>query len=137
MDDMLVDPEVMDHIKLWGSSYRARTGLPPVVTLCGSTKFKEEFLEVNKEFTLHGIAVLTVGCFPHTDDETEPEVALGENVKELVDKLHLQKINISDAIFVINVDGYIGSSTKNEIRHAVTKGIPIYFLEEENPEDVE
>lgn len=97
----------------------------PVVTLCGSTKFKNEFIMVQKKLSMKGYVVLTVGLFGHSGDG---EVFTTEGVKEMLDKVHLRKIDMSDEIFVINVDGYIGDSTKNEIRYAVKHGKKIKFL---------
>ncbi len=83
------------------------------ITLCGSTKFKDEFLEYNKRLTLDGNVVLSVAFFGHADN-----INLTVEQKDLLDKIHLEKIAISDEIFVIDVGGYIGESTKNEIKHA-------------------
>lgn len=98
---------------------------PKIVTLCGSTKFKDEFLRVQKDFTLKGYIVLTVGCYPHSDGDE-----ITEEQKEALDKLHKKKIDMSDMIYVINKNGYIGSSTKSEILYAQCVGVKIFFLEE-------
>lgn len=86
----------------------------PVVTLCGSTRFKEDFLTVQKELTLKGYIVFSVGLFGHSGDNEVWE----NNMKEQLDDLHKSKIAMSDMIFVINKDGYIGSSTQSEIEWA-------------------
>ncbi|MGK4040840.1 hypothetical protein AB0Y20_00965 [Heyndrickxia oleronia] len=96
-----------------------------VITLCGSTRFKEEFEQVNANLTMEGNVVISVGVFGHTNN-----VQFSEGQKEQLDKMHLQKIDMADEIFVINVDGYIGNSTKNEIRYAKLQGIPVRYLEE-------
>lgn len=100
-----------------------------IVCLCGSTRFKREFEEANKQETLKGNIVLTVGCFPHTDDGGHAETVLGEDVKAALDQLHLEKIDMSHEVLVINVGGYIGTSTRNEIEHAISKGKVIRFWE--------
>ena len=41
----------------------------PVITLCGSTRFKEQFLEVQKRMTLEGNIVISVGLFGHSGDD--------------------------------------------------------------------
>lgn len=97
-----------------------------IVTLCGSTKFKEEFLQVQKELTLKGEIVLTVGLFGHSGD-TE---AFIDNNKSLLDDLHKSKIAMSDYIYVINKNGYIGKSTQSEIDFAESIGKEIQYLEE-------
>ena len=97
-----------------------------VITLCGSTKFKEEFERVNRELTLAGNVVISVGCFGHSGD------SITDEQKVMLDDIHKQKIDMADAIFVINKDGYIGSSTKSEIEYAKTHGKVIYYLEMPN-----
>lgn len=95
-----------------------------VVTLCGSTRFKDQFFEVQKKLTLEGYIVISVGLFGHSGDDE----VWTEGVKEMLDKMHLNKIDMADEIFVINVDGYIGESTKREIAYAEYKGKKINFL---------
>ncbi len=105
----------------------------PVVTLCGSTRFKDEFLEVQKQLTLKGYIVLTVGLFGHSGDnevwEGMDEGTLTKT-KEMLDDMHKRKIDMSDEIFVINPGGYIGESTRSEIEYAREHGKMIRFLEE-------
>lgn len=96
-----------------------------VITLCGSTKFKDEFIEMQKILTLQGNIVLTVGLFGHSGDNEVWELG----VKEKMDDMHKQRIDMSDEIFVINVGGYIGESTKAEIEYARSKGKRIAYLE--------
>ncbi len=104
----------------------------PVVTLCGSTRFKDEFLEVQKQLTLKGYIVLTVGLFGHSGDnevwEGMDEGTLTKT-KEMLDDMHKRKIDMSDGIFVINPGGYIGESTRSEIEYAKEHGKEIRFLE--------
>ncbi len=103
-----------------------------VVTLCGSTKFKDEFLRVQKELTLKGNIVISVGLFGHSGDnevwENMDEGTLTKT-KEMLDDMHKRKIDMADEIFVINVDGYIGESTKSEIEYAKANGKAISYLE--------
>lgn len=94
-----------------------------VITLCGSTKFKDEFMEVQKNLTLDGYIVISVGCFGHSGD------VFTEEQKEMLDDMHKRKIDMADEIFVINVGGYIGSSTKSEVEYAKSKGIQIRYYE--------
>ena len=97
-----------------------------VITLCGSTRFKDEFLEAQKRLTLEGNVVITVGLFGHSGDD----VVWTEGVKDMLDRQHLAKIDLADEIFVINVGGYIGDSTRREIAYAEFKGKTIAYLEE-------
>ncbi len=97
-----------------------------VITLCGSTRFKEEFLEAQKRLTLEGNIVISVGLFGHSGDEE----VWTPGTKEMLDDMHLRKIDMADGIFVINVGGYIGSSTRREIEYARARGKRVFFLEE-------
>jgi len=93
-----------------------------VITLCGSTKFKEDFERINKELTLAGNVVISVGCFGHSGDKfTEEE-------KIMLDEIHKQKIDMADEIFVINKDHYIGSSTRSEIEYAILHDKPVKYM---------
>ena len=100
-------------------------GKYPVITLCGSTKFKEQFFEVQKKLTLQGYIVISVGLFGHSGDDE----VWTEGTKEMLDDMHKRKIDMADEIFVINVDGYIGSSTKSEIEYALATNKKVNYLE--------
>ncbi len=97
-----------------------------VITLCGSTKFKEEFLQAQKELTLQGNIVISVGLFGHSGDNEVWQ----EGTKEMLDDMHKRKIDMANEIFVINKDGYMGESTKSEIAYAKSVGKIIRYLEE-------
>ena len=97
----------------------------PVITLCGSTRFKEQFLEAQKRLTLEGNIVISVGLFGHSGDDE----VWTSGTKEMLDDMHKRKIDMADEIFVINVGGYIGSSTRSEIEHATATGKAVNYLE--------
>ena len=97
-----------------------------VITLCGSIKFKEEFLQAQKELTLQGNIVISVGLFGHSGDNEVWQ----EGTKEMLDDMHKRKIDMANEIFVINKDGYVGESTKSEIAYAKSVGKNIRYLEE-------
>ena len=97
-----------------------------VITLCGSTRFKEQFLEVQKRLTLEGNIVISVGLFGHSGDAE----VWTPGTKEMLDDMHKRKIDMADAIYVINVGGYIGESTRSEIEYARSQGKEVLFLEE-------
>lgn len=101
-------------------------GKYPVVTLCGSTRFKEQFLEAQKRLTLEGNIVISVGLFGHSGDNE----VWTEGTKEMLDDMHKRKIDMADAIYVINEDGYIGESTRSEIEYAIKNGKEVRYLEE-------
>ena len=90
-------------------------GIYKIITLCGSTRFKDEFLSEQKRLTLEGNIVISVGLFGHSGD-TE---GWSDSTKEMLDDMHKRKIDLADEIFVINVGGYIGSSTRSEIDYAI------------------
>lgn len=96
-----------------------------VITLCGSTRFKEDFERVNRELTLAGNIVISVGCFGHSGDVFSYEQ------KIMLDDIHKRKIDMADAIYVINKDGYIGSSTRSEIQYALRLGKQIIYMEDD------
>ena len=103
-----------------------------VITLCGSTRFKDEFMEAQKRLTLEGNIVISVGLFGHSGDnevwENMDEGTLTKT-KEMLDDMHKRKIDMADEICVINVGGYIGSSTRSEIEYARAHGKPVRYLE--------
>ena len=94
-----------------------------VITLCGSTRFKEDFERVNRELTLAGNIVISVGCFGHAGDTFTDEE------KVMLDDIHKRKIDMADAIYVINKNGYIGESTKSEIKYALEHGKQVMLME--------
>ena len=96
-----------------------------VITLCGSTRFKEQFIREQKRLTLEGNIVISVGLFGHSGDSE----VFTEGVKTMLDDMHKRKIDMADEIFIINVGGYIGSSTRSEIEYAKENGKPINYLE--------
>ena len=104
-----------------------------VITLCGSTRFKDEFLEAQKRLTLEGNIVISVGLFGHSGDnevwENMDEGTLTKT-KEMLDDMHKRKIDMADEIFVINVGGYIGESTRSEIDYAKVTGKKVRYLED-------
>ena len=106
------------------------TGRYKVVTLCGSTRFKEEFMEAQKRLTLEGKIVISVGLFGHSGD-SEVWEGMDEGTltrtKEMLDDMHKRKIDMADEIFVINVGGYIGESTASEIAYAKAAGKAVSY----------
>lgn len=98
-----------------------------VITLCGSSKFKEDFIRVEEELSLLGNIVISLGLFGHADGKFETVIT--PEVKEMLDKAHRAKIDMCDAIYVINKDGYIGESTRGEIEYAKENGKRIIYME--------
>jgi len=98
-----------------------------VITLCGSTKFKEEFIEAQRILTLQGNIVISLGFFEQTDRKYLKYIT-EENIT-MLEELHKRKIDLSNGIFVINKNGYIGESTRKEILYAKKTGKSIGYLE--------
>ena len=96
-----------------------------VITLCGSTRFKDEFIETQKRLSLQGNIVISVGLFGHSGDKEVWQ----DGVKEMLDDMHKRKIDMADSIYVINVGGYIGSSTHSEIEYAIAHRKTVEYLE--------
>lgn len=94
-----------------------------VVTICGSLRFWDKIQEISERLELENEYVV-IGIVPHVIDRD-----LAEHEKNLLGELHKTKIDLSDAIFVINPDGYIGESVKSEIEYAKAKGKEIIYLE--------
>lgn len=104
-----------------------------VITLCGSTRFKDEFMEAQKRLTLEGNIVISVGLFGHSGDNEVWEGMREDTLtatKLMLDDMHKRKIDMADEIFVINAGGYIGSSTASEIEYAKETGKRVHYLEE-------
>ncbi len=95
-----------------------------VITLCGSTRFRAEYERVQKELTLQGNIVISVGLFGHSGDDE----VWKDGVKEMLDEMHLAKIEMADEIFVINPGGYVGQSTSREIAYARSRGKTVKSL---------
>ncbi|MCK4386861.1 MAG: hypothetical protein KAV41_02140 [Candidatus Pacebacteria bacterium] len=88
-----------------------------IITLSGSTKFRDQFREVERMLTMDGKIVLPPAIYGKAEG-----IKHSVEVSKHLLSLHLDKINISDGIFVIDVGGYIGDSTKKEIDYAKDKG---------------
>ena len=110
-----------------------------VITLCGSTRFKDQFMEAQKRLTLEGYIVISVGLFGHAGDQ---EVWDGmdegtlSKTKEMLDDMHKRKIDMADEIYVINVGGYIGDSTRSEIQYAEEHGKSVRYYEDTRKDDM-
>jgi len=95
-----------------------------IVTLCGSAKFEDLFKEWNEKLTLQGHVVFSLAVYP--SDKNDNKNWYTPEQKAALDEAHKNKIDASDAILVINPDGYVGESTLSEIEFAIEKGKKIY-----------
>lgn len=103
---------------------------PEIVCLCGSTRFYDAFQKANYELTMQGKIVLTVGFYPHSQEQAHGQtVGCTPEQKESLDELHKRKIDLCDSVLVLNVGGNIGDSTRSEIEYAERIGKPVKYLE--------
>jgi len=100
---------------------------PKIVCLCGSTRFVEAFFDEGWRLTLEGVIILSIGVCKHAKDHGGE--ALGQDVADRLDDLHLRKIDLADEVRILNVGGYIGPSTSRELQYAIDKGKRVTFLE--------
>lgn len=100
-----------------------------VITICGSMKYIDTMMEVSERVEMQGNVVLIPiynPSKPNKDSFTEEEI-------KILDAMHRERIKLSDAILVVDVDGYIGNSTKSEIEFAKDHGKEImYYSKMEN-----
>jgi hypothetical protein len=109
---------------------------PEIVVLCGSTRFYDAFRHANLEHTLAGRIVLSIGCDTKSDADLQAAGELGADLtaaKVALDELHKRKVDLADWVFVLNVDGYIGDSTRSEIDYAEKLGKPVRYLKVPEP----
>jgi len=101
--------------------------MPATICLCGSTRFTDAMLITQWEFAKKGHVVLGWHVLPDSYS-SGANVAEEEGVKEIIDEVHKRKIDIADEVFVINIDGYIGESTRSEIDYAIEHSKPVNYL---------
>ncbi|CDX26732.1 conserved hypothetical protein [Mesorhizobium plurifarium] len=106
---------------------------PKVYTLCGSSRFPGAFHLVNMHLSMQGHIVISLGLFGHADEPIGARFLTSDgdesaSEKTTLDQIHFRKIDMADAIFVVNVGGYIGSSTKREIAYAEAQGKHVEWL---------
>lgn len=95
-----------------------------VVTICGSMRFAKEMQDIARDLELkYGYAVIQCVYNINQNQYTKHEL---ENIVNA----HWKKIDISDMIYVVNIDGYIGESTKNEIAYALKNGKQVCYHED-------
>lgn len=104
----------------------------PIVCMCGSTKFKQTWISENARLTGEGNIVLSVGLWGHHERKhPSPEL------KIRLDELHKRKVDLCDSVWVLDVGGYIGESTRSEIEYALRIGKLVQYLSHHFPDYVE
>lgn len=109
----------LDVVGIFGKTSKER---PQIVCICGSTRFRNEMADVNRQLTLAGRIVVSPAVFQYRGD------VITDEQKQVLDELHLRKIDLADAIFVVDPGGYIGESTTREIEYARSAGKPVVRL---------
>lgn len=110
---------------------------PEIVCLCGSTRFIERMAVEAWELERQGRIVLSCHLPPHWYGAAGDHQAEAEGVAVQMDTLHLRKIDIADRVRIINLGGYIGERTRNEINYAAKHKKPISFLEDFDPVELD
>ena len=106
---------------------------PKIICLCGSTRFTYEMAAKSWELAKQGVIALGWNILldgPAFPNGGESHGAEAEGVKEQIDELHKRKIDLCDEVFVLNIGGYIGESTRSEIEYAVKIGKPVSYADE-------
>jgi hypothetical protein len=119
-----------------------RQGLPTIVCLCGSSRFRAAFESAAMSEALQGRIVVGPGLYGHDDYPIGAKVLTNDGdmanpVKRQLDALHLRKIDLADEVLILNVGGYVGSSTAREIAYARQQGKRIRWLEPEAEREAE
>lgn len=99
---------------------------PEIVVICGSARFTNQWIAKELSLELEGKIFLTVARIDHSGPKEE---VFGHAAAQLMDRVHKRKIDLADRVFVLNVGGYIGSSTRSEIAYAQSLNVPIDYLE--------
>lgn len=97
-----------------------------IITVCGSMKFINEMMEIAMNLELDGNCLL----MPIYSPSKSSKDVFSEEEAFMLDQMHKERIKLSDAILVVNVNGYIGSSTKSEIEFAQSLGKEIIFYKD-------
>lgn len=118
---------------IWAKSTNDSEGpvaRPKIVCLCGSTRFTDEMLVKQWELTKEGCIVLSWCALP-SSYFSGPHIGDLEGVREIIDEVHKRKIDLADEVFILNIGGYIGESTRSELEYARAHGKTVKFLEPE------
>jgi hypothetical protein len=102
-----------------------------VITLCGSTRFQADFVEVNQRLTLDGCVVISLGMFSLPDLPDHDWATHDSELKKRLARVHLQKIRMADEVYIVDPGGYVGESTRREIAYAESLGKPVRYLSRE------
>jgi len=122
-------------LDLLNEAVKEKDDRPKIVCFCGSSRFVAQMAVLMWEYEKQGIIAMGLHLLP---DEAvkrpdgsiiEHHLAEEQGVAPKMDELHLRKIDLADEVFVVNIDGYIGDSTRNEIAYATKVHKPVIYLE--------
>jgi hypothetical protein len=103
---------------------------PKIVCICGSSRFVEEIAVAAWKLEKQGIIAFGLHLLPHWYQGIQTHhQAEAEGCKQILDELHLRKIDLSDEVLAVTVGGYIGDSALKEIEYAKTSGKPVNLVE--------
>lgn len=97
----------------------------PVITMLGSSKFKDDFIRESKRLTYEGNLVIPLILYWEEDGQ---KASIPE-IRADLDSICRQKVRLCDEVFVVNKDGYIGSSTRKSVEYAESLGKTVTFME--------
>ena len=107
---------------------------PTIVCICGSTRFYDAWQQAIYDEAMAGRITLQVGFYPHSANQAHGEdVGCTPEEKAMLDELHLRKIDLADEILVLNVNRYMGESTRREVEYAENHGKKVRWLERRVP----
>jgi hypothetical protein len=112
---------------------------PTIVVLCGSTRFHTTFVEASLRETLDCKIVLTIGAAMKSDADHFGHLTPAEQtrIKQMLDELHLRKIDLADEVLILNVDGYVGESTRRELAYALAHSKRVRWWEPDTALDLD
>jgi hypothetical protein len=121
-------PQVITHADKFAEA-KKQLNVPPIVAICGSTRFMVEMAEADARETKAGRIVVKPGFDLKSPHELWSDPAEAEELKVRLDELHRSKILLADEVLVVG--DYIGSSTRSEIAYARSLGKPVRFTHPE------
>ena len=111
---------------------------PKIITLCGSTRFTSEMLREAWRLTMLGNIVIHWNIIESDEPLAHGAEREGGTVKEIIDALYLHKVAMADEVRVLNIGGYVGESTRDELAHARRLNKVVTWLEPDRiPVDLE
>jgi len=125
----MLEAQIDKMLKLGYIQVAEAAARPKIICLCGSSRFVAEMAVIAWTMEKEGAITLGLHLLPAGYTDVEDHIAEAEGVAEKMDVLHLRKIDLADEVFVLNVGGYIGNSTRNEIEYAASIGKTIKYLE--------